>query len=128
MRLLTKEEACRELGMSLSTLDRRITAGLLTVRREPHGGRHRIYVVVDDDIFETSGANNATEVVGPCNTQLAVARERIRGLEEQVESLKGQLLWERERNVELFNELMLGRTSLSEKERVGSRWKFWRRR
>ena len=128
MRLLTKEEACRELGMSLSTLDRRITAGRLTVRREPHGDRHRIYVVVDDDALQTNGATNASVTVGSGSTQLAVARERIRGLEEQVGNLREQLQWERERNVELFNELKLGRTNLSEKENVGSRWKFWRRR
>ena len=128
MRLLTKEEACRELGMSLSTLDRRITDGRLMVRRERRGQRHRVYVMVDDDAFETNGTTNTPATVGSCNTQLALARERIRGLEEQVGNLKEQLRWERERNVELFNELMLGRTSLSEKERVGARWKFWRRR
>ena len=128
MRLLTKEEACRELGMSLSTLDRKISAGRLMVRRERHGQRHRVYVMVDDGAFETNGATNTPEAVGSCNTQLAVARERIRGLEEQVGNLKEQLRWERERNVELLSELMLGRTSLSEKESVGARWQFWRRR
>lgn len=112
--------------MSLSTLDRRITDGRLMARRERHGQRHRVYVMVDD-AFETNGATNASVTVGSGSTQLAVARERIRGLEEQVGNLKEQLLWERERNVELFNELKLGRTSLSDKESIGSRWKFWQR-
>ena len=34
MRQLTKAEACRELAVSLSTLDRRIASGDIEVRRE----------------------------------------------------------------------------------------------
>ena len=37
MRLLTKAEASRELRQSLSTLNRRIAAGEVPVRREPRG-------------------------------------------------------------------------------------------
>ena len=50
MRLLTKAEACRELRVSLSTLNRRIAAGEVPVRREPRGRRHRVYVMLDDDL------------------------------------------------------------------------------
>ena len=49
MRLLTKAEACRELRLSLSTLNRRIAAGEVAVRREPRGRRHRVYVMMDGD-------------------------------------------------------------------------------
>ncbi len=38
MRLLTKAEACRELAVSLSTLDRRIASGELLTRRSRAGG------------------------------------------------------------------------------------------
>ena len=75
MRLLTKAEACRELRLSLSTLNRRIAAGEVPVRREPRGRRHRVYVMLDDDPL----ANTDTP-----DPALAAARERIRGLEEQV--------------------------------------------
>ena len=116
MRLLTKTEACRELGMSLSTLDRRITAGQLMVRREAHGQRHRVYVVVDDDALKLNGATYGTLEARPRDSQLAVARERIRGLEEQVAVLKDQLIWEKERNVELFDELKDGETGPSRRK------------
>ena len=46
MRMLTKAEACRELRLSLSTLNRRIAAGEVPVRREPRGRRHRVYVML----------------------------------------------------------------------------------
>ena len=49
IKLLTKAEACRELRLSLSTLNRRIAAGEVPVRREPRSGRHRVYVMLDDD-------------------------------------------------------------------------------
>ena len=99
MRLLTKAEACREMAMSLSTLDRRIASGELSVRREPHGSRHRVYVLVEDDPppQEDDGA--------PCASELAVARERVRGLEEQVAFLQGQLALEQRRSAELVSEL-----------------------
>ena len=48
MRQLTKAEACRELAVSLPTLDRRIASGEIRVSREPHGRRHRIYVMLDE--------------------------------------------------------------------------------
>ena len=50
MRLLTKAEACRELEVSLSTLDRRIDSGQVRVRRESQGLRHRVYVVINDPL------------------------------------------------------------------------------
>ena len=99
MRLLTKAEACRELGLSLSTLDRRIAAGELQAKREPRGRGHRVYVMLGDD---PPGKDNN---VKSGDTALAVAQERIRGLEAQVEYLQEQLERERQRNAELVNQL-----------------------
>ncbi len=95
MRQLMKAEACRELAVSLSTLDRRIASGEIQVRREQHGRRHRIYVMLDDDLPD-NGAN-----AGSRGTLLDVAQERIRGLDEQVALLQAQLVLEQERNVGL---------------------------
>ena len=95
MRQLTKAEACRELAVSLSTLDRRIASGEIEVRREQRGSRHRIYVMLDDGLAE-NGANARSQ-----GTLLDVAQERIRGLDEQVEFLQAQLALEQERNVGL---------------------------
>ena len=82
MRLLTKAEACRELRLSLSTLNRRIAAGEAPVKREPRGRRHRVYVMLDYD---------------PPQSELAVAQEWLRVLEEQLES-------KRRRNAGLVND------------------------
>ena len=113
MRMLTKAEACRELSMSLSTLDRRIASGEVPTKREPRGRRHRVYVMLDDDL---------PSAVGTPKSELAVAQERIRGLEEQVATLQEQLEREQKRNAELVNELK------SARERPGPWLRFWQRK
>ncbi len=110
MRLLTKAEACRELRLSLSTLNRLIAAGDVPVKREPRGRRHRVYVMLDD---EPPGNGKVSD------SELVAAQERIRDLAAQVELLQGQLEQERQHNAELVDELNAAR------DRPGSWWRFW---
>ena len=91
MRLLTKAEACRELAVSLSTLDRRIASGEIEVRREEQGRRRRVYVMLDDDPPDNAEDSQPQDA----------AQERNPGLEEQVALLQTQLDLERERNARL---------------------------
>ncbi len=117
MRLLTKAEACRELRLSLSTLNRRIAAGEVPVRREPRGRRHRVYVILDD---------HPPQEGKDAESALAIAQERIRGLEEQVELLQGQIEMERQHNAILVDELKAAQTTTVQ-ERGGPWWRFWQR-
>ena len=114
MRLLTKAEACRELVVSLSTLDRRIASGEIQARREPRGRRHRVYVMLDDDPPEQNSD------APPGDPAQAVAQERIRGLEEQVAFLQEQLELEQQRNAELLS-------GLNAKEQTRPWWRVWER-
>ena len=118
MRLLTKTEGCRELSVSLSTLGRRIASGGLVTRREPLGRRHRVYVVLDDDPPKNDAA---------AESALAVAQERIRGLEEQVAFLQGQLEAERERYAGLLDDVKAGKFPVLVQERRRSWWRLWQR-
>ena len=115
MRLLTKAEACRELSVSLSTIDRRIASGEVRIRREPRGQRHRVYVMLDDDL---------PDAINPPQSELSAARKRIQDLEEQVELLQGQLEQERQRNAGLVEELK----TATVREQCILRWRFWRRK
>ena len=100
--------------MSLSTLDRRIASGRGSgARREPRGRRHRVYVMLDDEPPENGEAHGTGELA------LAVARGRIRGLEEQVAVLQGQLDQERQTNAGLVDELAAAQV------RRGPWWRFW---
>ena len=113
MKLLTKAEACRELRLSLSTLNRRIAAGEVPVQREPRGRRHRVYVMLDyDPPVDAKDADSG-------ETALVAAQEQIRGLEARVALLQGQLNQERRRNAELVEELK------GAQERPGPWWRFW---
>ena len=86
---VTKAEACRRLGVSLSTLDRRIAEGQLEVERVQQGLVHRVLVLLPRDMPE----------VGPDAQGRAAAvsalQERITGLEALLEE-RGQRLadWE----------------------------------
>ena len=112
--MLTKAEACRELKLSLSTLNRRIASGEVAATKEPRGRRHRVYVMLDDD--PPGNDDNADSG----DTAPVAAQERIRGLEEQVECLQGQLKHEQQRNAELAQELQANQA------RHGPWWRFWR--
>ena len=120
MRLLTKAEACREMAVSLSTLDRRIASGEIEVRREQRGRRHRVYVMLDDDLPENGASAR------PQGTLLDVAQERIRGLEEQVSLLEAQLQVERDRYDGLLEEVKASKSLCPLQEPRRTWWRFWK--
>ena len=117
-RLLTKAEACQELGVSLSTLDRRIAAGEVEVSREPRGRRHRVYVVMEGAPTEDQ-PNDPLIVLA-----LTVALERILVLQEKVEIVEEQLRDERKRNLLMIQELKATVASPSSRNRPRSWWPF----
>ena len=119
MRLLTKAEACRELEVSMSTLNRRIATGEVRAKQESRGRRHRVYVMLDDE-----PPQNASDVAACEDVALAVALEQIRGLEEQLEFCQEQLELEQQRNAGLVNDLK----TLASPEHGRAWWGLWRRR
>ena len=80
--------------MSLSTLDRWIAAGEVQVEREKHGKRHRVYVVLNAAMPDTSGDaadGGSARSNASGDSALALAEERVRHLEDLVDYLKAQL-------------------------------------
>ena len=96
MRMLTKADTCRELKLSLSSLNRRIAAGEVAVTRKPRGQRHRVNMMLDDDPPGNDGN------VGSGDTARVIPQERIALLEDH-------LAQERRRNAELTQELQARR-------------------
>ena len=120
MRYVTKSEGCHELGIALSTLDRRIKNGHVTVKRE---GR-RVYVAVLD--LDRSGDESDTPPRDVDDVSIDVALERAHGLENLVSHLQAQLSLEQARYAELLNDVRAGRLALPSPAR-GPWWKTWRR-
>ena len=129
MRRVTKAQACQELGVSLSTLDRWIAGGEVEVEREKHGKRHRVYVVLNSATPDTSG--DAADVGSARSnasgdTALALSEERVRHFEDLVDYLKAQLELEQHRNAELVADLRSGRLVLPAAQ-GHAWWRFWTR-
>ena len=118
--------------MSLSTLDRWIAVGQVQIRKEPHGQRHRVYVVMAEGGADGEGelgmnAHGGEEIMPggtpPDKVSLAVTRERVRGLEEMVEQLKA----ERDLYAGILEGLRMGRLVAEGTRRHRSWWRFRRR-
>ena len=109
MRRLTREDAARERGVSLRTMDRWIKEGIVEVETFMEGQRRRVVVLLEDDGTpqqDMTGreATGESQMVGPLAeaedpsvespdatrlaSELAVAQERVRGLEEQLEGMR----------------------------------------
>ena len=73
-------------------------------------------MILDDDLPE-----NGVDV-----QPQDAARERIRGLEEQVELLKTLLEAERERNADLMNEVKDKKFHSRSQRRQHTWWRFWK--
>ena len=98
---LSKLEAAARLDVSASTIDRMIQRGELQTVKEPHGSRHRVWVLIDADaddattdssVHSSSVSPDASSGVpvndtpeggdGSSEMEIAVLRERVRNLEE----------------------------------------------
>ena len=107
---LSKMEAATRLDVSASTIDRMIQRGELQIEKEPHGSRHRIWVLVNGEEVEgsdkLSGELSEVSIKGAVDTsgnvisnesdvsvevELAVLKERVKSLEELADYHRGLL-------------------------------------
>lgn len=105
----TKKQAAEKLGVSASTIDRRISDGSLRTEREQHGRTHRVWVLLEDDEVEEAieGVDGMTDAspdksaASGESTELAVLRERCARLKELAE-YRGELLVESEKRTQML--------------------------
>ena len=81
LKRVPKSDACQLLNVSLSTLNRRIAEGQLEVERVRQGQIHRVFVLLP---VGTALPEAPEEAEPDGGTELAVAQERIRNLEDLV--------------------------------------------
>ena len=121
LRRVTKSEACQLLKVSLSTLNRRIAEGQLEVERVQQGQIHRVFVLLPADTDLPEAPEEAEPDGG---TELAVAQERIRNLEELV-TLQREWLDLAEARVQQFIQALPAPTPPAAPPEHRPWWKFW---
>ena len=108
------EDAAQALGIHRNTVLNRIKRGELEVERVREHNRDRVYVLLDT--MDTTEAQSDVPA-------LAVALERIRGLEELVDQMRGTVDFERERYASLLNDIKNGSLALPAPSRPW--WRVW---
>ena len=121
LRHVTKSEACQLLNVSLSTLNRRIAEGQLEVERVQQGQVHRVFVLLPADTDLPEAPEEAEPDSG---TELAVAQERIRNLENMV-TLQREWLDLAEARVQQFIQALPSPTPPAALPASRPWWKFW---
>ena len=118
---VSKVEAERSLNKSRATIDRMISRGELETELEPHGSRHRVWVLLDnpedsrEDSQETSvESSHETSTKG----EDATLRERIKGLEELVSYYQQQLKDSEWRYQQLFDTLSSSQRTVESSQRT----------
>ena len=91
---VSKADAERLLNKSRATIDRMIIRGELETEQEPHGSRHRVWVLLDNP-EESAEALPEVSREASHETSLkiedATQKERIKGLEQMVSYYQQQL-------------------------------------
>ena len=91
---VSKADAERLLKKSRATIDRMIARGELETEQEPHGSRHRVWVLVDDPEESAEalpeGSREASHETSS-KIEDATQKERIKGLEQMVSYYQQQL-------------------------------------
>ena len=126
---VTRLEASRLLKISPSTVDRRIERGELTVEKEVHGSRNRIWVVLEDADLEVP--SEVPGKVSPENLpeshleEVIFLRERVKSLESLDEYHRGQLVQKDLLVQELMGTVNRLATALPEGKRPAGAVKGW---
>ena len=86
---VSRTDAARHLGVSISTIDRRIQRGELSVEKEGYGSRERVYVLLDEDLSALAAADAPVPAGATARGSLGdTTVDYVMTLEHQVQSLK----------------------------------------
>ena len=147
VRRVSKMEAVNILEVSLSTVERMIKRGELQVEREDLGGKHRIWILLDEEEGGVSADESSEQPAGyshemPGNGLPMSEREELVSLRVQVNGLKdlSDFRAEQLKESELRFQLLMQQLELltralpapppEQKAAAGTKWGWlpWRRR
>ena len=82
---VSRTEAARLLGVSISTIDRQIQRGQLAIEKEDYGSRERVWVLLDENSVANSPVTAGAAVRDSAGD---TTDDQVRALEHQVRSLQ----------------------------------------
>ena len=86
---VSRNEAARHLGISISTIDRQIQRGQLSIEKEAYGTRERVWVLLDEDSAAPSAADSSVTPGATAESSNGdISAEYVRTLEHQVQALQ----------------------------------------
>ena len=74
---VTKQQAMVSMGISSSTLERRIKSGEVQVEVDHEGGKRRVWVLADDDQVDVPPDSHSGNQQGTDDTQMAVMQVQL---------------------------------------------------
>ena len=135
---LSCDEAAKALGTSVSTLDRWIKGGTVESEVVMVGQQRRVTVLLpeveEDGRFPVAAAAPlgidaelalVQEQSMDLRSDLKVANERVRGLEDLVDTLREQVVFERSRYAEIYHDVRPMLEAPRKLERPW--WRLWQR-
>ena len=142
VRRVSKMEAVNILDVSLSTVERMIKRGDLQVEREDLGGRHRIWILLDEEEGDLTADESGEQPAGyspemPAERLIMSEREELVALRVQVKGLqdlsgfRAEQLKESELRFQmLMQQLELLTRALpapppEQKAAAGTKWGWW---
>ena len=126
---LTKQQAMVSMGISSSTLERRIKSGEIQVEVDHEGGKRRVWVLADDNQVDALLGNHPGNQPGTDDTQVAVLQVQLDNA-LALADYRAELLRESETR---FHELLQQMNTLTRAlpapvaERPRRSWWPWRR-
>ena len=86
---VSRTEASRHFGVSISTIDRQIQRGQLSIEKEPYGIRERVWVLLDENSVADSTANSpVTAGAATRGSPGDTTADYVMTLEHQMQSLQ----------------------------------------
>ena len=120
-RWLSSIEACQVLGISQSTLRRRIDKGEVETKLE--SGKRMVLVTVDNYVDTTTPE---TEMVKRLQSEIELLRDQVKQKDDQINKLQEELGESRERSDTIIMTLT---RQVQDAQQLASYWQqpFWRR-
>ena len=86
---VSRTEASRHFGVSISTIDRQIQRGQLSIEKEPYGIRERVWVLLDENsVADSTATSQVTAGTATRGSPGDTTADYVMTLEHQMQSLQ----------------------------------------